>query len=557
MNNVGNIENKLLEFNRDIELQELRNRYNSTTILDALGVVRSETSHSAMLKWLLEGNDIIADKKNSSLMRFLDILIRRDKEQNNKIDASLKADVLLRKIQLENVVVESEQPINKITGETSLKKTTDRIDVYITADIIDTTNTSEKKRIVIVIENKIKSSENGPKYKKNSTIPQVYKDSPQTTRYFLGTFPGAFNEIIEKDESAETKSRVNYDKITILNKKVKGVTTYYLYVFLTPASDSELVNYSDVDSDIKPSCPLFIHINYQDIANDILIPLIKSRNQSSRISIFLRDYMNALTIPGKLEDENKNKKEMLILATAEEDRATLNNAYKNYMDLIKSAAYCKIEPNKIANDTMRNDWGNAILKIINNEKGNDKKGKNELNNGDLNKLKKAIKNSNTCSMLIDFYDQNQAIILATLKILSDSDYDGNSNLRDLYDILSGKKPRQKYCVNYKNEEIIIIGHNDLVRYIVQLYANEHKTTEVCSFFNNQETLIKQPKSVVYDNENVKSIAESRYSKKTINVQFNNDTLYCSNQWTPDNIKLFIDYIHKKSSITIKLVDNVK
>ena len=186
------IENKLLEYNRNRQLQELINRYNTYTILDILGVGRSETSHSAMLRWLLEGIDLNTNERNTPLMRFLDILVRRNRQQyNNNINKNLNNLILSRKIRLSDITVEAEKTIQSIDLKFGrhplLAECTDRIDIFVTANI----DNFENKKLIIIIENKIKSSENPPKTDKKK-LPLCYIDSDQTKRYYLATNQNCF-----------------------------------------------------------------------------------------------------------------------------------------------------------------------------------------------------------------------------------------------------------------------------------------------------------------------------------------------------------------------------
>ena len=121
-------------------------------------------------------------------------------------------------------------------------------------------------------------------------------------------------------------------------------------------------------------------------------------------------------------------------------------------------------------------------------------------------------------------------------------------IRTLYDLASGNRPRQKYYVTIDGEVKTIIGHNELVRTIVHEYAKKHSKKDVMGSFNNK---IDKMSNVVYDD--VTHLDKARYSQKVI-VCSGGETLYCNNQWTPSKIEDFIDTV-KQMGFNINYPDN--
>lgn len=287
---IEDIETMIMRFNRDIEFNELRDRFNTRSIMDTCGTSRSETAHSAFLQWLLQGDDIIASAKDKPLMRFLDLLLKRDAQQGgNLIPEALKQMILNRQIDFSHITVENEYPVSKLPGvDPALKKCKDRLDLYLTADFINKSVTPKATgNLVMVIENKVDSQEGTSKRDDGNAGCSTYRAASQTMRYLYAVQPQAL-------EAAREGHQI----------KLKQVgNTYYLFVYLTPLSSRMLDNYSQLDEEFKPGSPNYIQINYQDIADDLLHPYLSLGNQSTRSATLLADYLNNLTVPGSLEEK--------------------------------------------------------------------------------------------------------------------------------------------------------------------------------------------------------------------------------------------------------------
>ena len=162
------IKQLLLDFYSNQENVKLVDYYTSQTFFDAIKKSRSETVHSAFLAWLLEGKDFPNQGNNSTLMHFLQILLRRyegitnemDPQQKAEFDTSLSDALYSGTLTLSNIKVETEKPVNSFYQSADNK---DKIDIFITCQtnlLNDIAN--GYKTLNIFIDNKIGSDENRP-----------------------------------------------------------------------------------------------------------------------------------------------------------------------------------------------------------------------------------------------------------------------------------------------------------------------------------------------------------------------------------------------------------
>ena len=231
---------KIIEFNSDESLIDLRERYNEPSFFEIISKQRSETTFSAFLSWLLQGNSTMFGH-NAPIMMLLDTLVRKCGEQKgaeNLIDDGLKKNIVTRKMKMMSLKVDTEKAICELAEmamhngyfETSdMRKIVlgcqDRVDIYIEGDAVVN---DEKKKLQIIIENKIDSKEGGAKVNKKFDLDE-YTNASQTKRYYIGS-----------------------------HWKNDGV--YQIYVYLTPHSLSSSDNIDEH----------FIRLSYQDILDDII-----------------------------------------------------------------------------------------------------------------------------------------------------------------------------------------------------------------------------------------------------------------------------------------------
>lgn len=450
----SNIINKLKEFNKDLSIRSLRERYNSPSFFEMMSISRKENQHSAFIKWLLQGDDIFVNSKYSPLMGLLDIILERAAQQGkeSEINPQVKNAILSRTLKINNINAICERCIGDLNV---IKQSKDRIDIHI---ICDVDGIKDITQFEFVIENKIGSKEGDEKLKKitndkKDPIISNYNDAKQTVRYVLGT---SYN-INDKPDNIN-----NHDQLQ------------QFYVFLTPISNSKLSNYGDLDEDETCASKRFIHINYQDIVNYIIEPLLSSNNLSDRVKVFLNEYLNNLSMP--CEDEADNIKNTIIMATYNEDIETIKNFWKKYQNLV---LYCAIMKKALIIDgyPSRQDLFNDYIKYYIKNKKNQKnqcvnKYFSEVQKGKMNSIKVTVNNHNykvtnvsnpntkieriteleELFVLLDFFEQNQNLLLAAMKILSDSDEkkpDSDINfeiVRDVYNALTNPKDYTKYVM---------------------------------------------------------------------------------------------------------------
>ena len=265
--NYQNYLDQIIEFNSDKALIAMRERYNEPSFFEIISKQRSETTFSAFLKWLFQGNSTMFGH-NAPIMMLLDTLVRRSGEHKGTvklIDDDLKKNIVTRKMKMMSLKAETEKAISELAEMTmyrgffdtsDMRKIVtgcqDRVDLYIEGDaVID----DEKKKIQIIIENKIDSKEGGVKVNKKFDLDDYVKAS-QTKRYYMG-------------------SHCEYEGV------------YQIYVYLTP----QLASSSDnIDEH-------FIRLSYQDILDDIITPLLNSSSLPARSRFFLEEFSNELTFP--------------------------------------------------------------------------------------------------------------------------------------------------------------------------------------------------------------------------------------------------------------------
>ena len=133
------IKQLLLDFYSNQENVKLVNYYTSHTFFDAIKKSRSETVHSAFLAWLLEGKDFPNQGNNSTLMHFLQILLRRyegitnemDPQEKAEFDTSLSDALFSGTLNLSNIKVETEKPVSDFQSGADQK---DKLDIYISCN---------------------------------------------------------------------------------------------------------------------------------------------------------------------------------------------------------------------------------------------------------------------------------------------------------------------------------------------------------------------------------------------------------------------------------------
>ena len=129
--NYSDIQSKLLEFNSDQSTKSIRDYYTRKSFLEILSKTRNETTHSAFIAWLLQGDEF--SKGNAPLMLFLNALVKNSANVDSPIntDEALKAAILSGTLELAGVKATTEQTVKDISAIPSL----DRLDIYLTATL--------------------------------------------------------------------------------------------------------------------------------------------------------------------------------------------------------------------------------------------------------------------------------------------------------------------------------------------------------------------------------------------------------------------------------------
>lgn len=260
-------------------------------IFDTIGKARNEMSHSKMIAHLLSAYHIVGYRE-SPIIHLLDIIIKRGIQQGKDFPEELKNAVLTRDIpELQLEECKTEVPLANLKPSYSGK---DRIDIHLRYKLKDTIIKSGRSEIELIIENKVQSQEH---------------DS-QTSTYYNTLKAG------------------------------KGNNRYQFFIYLTPISTRDLDDFCNLKE--KPACDNFICINYQDILDGIIEPLLAENVLSERERIILNDYVSCLELPA-LPDTNKDgvqdKFDMSIMATSAHERRLVNNflSEENNRQLIQLA----------------------------------------------------------------------------------------------------------------------------------------------------------------------------------------------------------------------------
>lgn len=341
---IVDVEALLRDYNKNPENIKLRSLYNSTTIFDILGKGRNETAHSSFLNWMLTSDEMRVTNTQHPLIGLLDTLTRRISQQYGQVNAQQSEEnpygniaaisnaLLARRLRLDNIKGGVEVPVSEITLDDGIRREVnecsktkkDSIDIYITCDV---SGVEGIEKFEFIIENKIGSKEGGAKgnldSKKGEPSENSYAKMSQTQRYYYAC-----------------------------NKTNNDSGIYQFFIFLTPASESELKECGLTTSESRLcQSKNFVCINYQDIYEDVIFPLTASNQLLDREEYLIGEYVRTLSIPtifksDDSEDDDAKPKDIessIILATSKEEKELLTNYWDNNQQLIFGAlqAYVK------------------------------------------------------------------------------------------------------------------------------------------------------------------------------------------------------------------------
>lgn len=255
-------------------VSQIKRYYERPSYMGLLNVGRKEQPHSSFISWLFDSATFNQSHPNSPIMHLLDIAVKRANQQNKigddkAISASLSDSIYGRLFSISSTSCSLEEVIDNR-----------RCDIVIRCKIKDS-----ERDLNICIENKVLSSEH----------------TSQTE---------AYEQYYSNDENAD-----------------------WLFLFLTPLSSVKLDDYLNLDEKEKCTSEAFVQINYQDLLDYVLEPLINSVDKNSQVYFILDDYINTLRYP-VMED---NYKKRTIMAIGEQETKLLNDFWEGNHELIELA----------------------------------------------------------------------------------------------------------------------------------------------------------------------------------------------------------------------------
>ena len=256
----------LLNYRKDNSAKVLHDYFGEKSFLEILNVDRKENYHSHFLKWLFEDSETFSSANENLLY----LLINRSSHQNDShFPDSLKKALLVGGFSINYAKVKLED-----------KSTNGRSDIVITInfDLVDTKNNN----LFLIIENKVYSSEHN----------------------------------IGKSDISQTSSYYDY-------YKGKYNVDNLLFVYLTPIDSATLNSYNNAECD----CKKFIQINYQDLLDNILLPLSKDESIQPRKRFIIDEDIKGLSI-----NYSQNSS---IMAMTEDLRKLLEEFWNNNQELIE------------------------------------------------------------------------------------------------------------------------------------------------------------------------------------------------------------------------------
>ena len=334
MNNNWTIKRLLSEYNENNAKNSVLTEYIcQNNIFQMVGKERSEIVHSNFIACLIAGLYFQSGCSESTAMHFLDILLKRSTMQGIQCDISkLETGILTRKSRISIIDVRTEYTLAKYVEDNRLTEDyiisqfeeykghakfdtlidnvrKSKLDIYIKMKVGEDVESGKGRTVEIFIENKVGCKQNDLKLDKNTTI-------KQTDKYYK----------------------------VCSNNAGKGNRNLQLYVYLSPVSKRELNN--AVDAEVNPN---FIQINYQDILNQIIEPLLDGQSLSEQLRMRLADYVNCLELPSLPDMEDASVvRSLSIMATSQKEQLLVEE-YLN--DKVNAALLEAVIGNKLMGNT--------------------------------------------------------------------------------------------------------------------------------------------------------------------------------------------------------------
>ena len=311
MNYVAEIQ----KFNSDKRISQLHSKYEKGAFLNCLSVSRREMSHSKFLAELFKEDSFHGTGTLPLQLLMEAILDRAIKQDTRLIECpdkkvmfpSFKSAIMARNLSLSDIEVTTEECFSDKDGNSG------RVDILVTCRVkpLMRENSKPVEFINIIIENKIDATEYDWQTEK------CYKH---------------FNAFLKNKGAGRVDTSV---------RKGGPRALYNLYVYLTPASPSEIEELTE------PSCTCkeCVQICYQDILDRVLIPLLEQESLSPRGRFFIEEYQRSLGVSydnveiytqegGGAQKRNVNT---IIMAISKKESDELCQLWSDYEDLFKAA----------------------------------------------------------------------------------------------------------------------------------------------------------------------------------------------------------------------------
>ncbi len=313
---------RIRSFNLDPQVQKCSCIYDSKSFLDLLSVTRREMSHSAFLGEMLK-SESFHGLGNYPLTLFLQVILSRAiKQKTTVIDSrnrvpvifpQLESAILTQKLNPSNISVVPEYCFNDID-----EKNSGRVDLLVSCGINVKRDVGKPVRALnIIIENKVYASE----------------QDQQTSKYY-----NHFNKLLKYKASKKVGEAV-------VERELAGpLFRYNLYVYLTPL-ETRVLDTLDRPQSVCQEC---VQINYQDLVDGVIEPLLSHPNLAERGRFILEEYLRSLSVsfaaveedPNNTNQQTRNKLkkiQQVILAVGKEEKDNLTWLWNEYGPLLKAA----------------------------------------------------------------------------------------------------------------------------------------------------------------------------------------------------------------------------
>lgn len=267
-------EQLLTIFNRNIvKNAELLDYLDKKNNFELIAKSRNESMHSRFIAELLSGTFFNGDSRESTLIHFLDIILYRAGKEDKvmEVNEHLRRAILTRSVMFEKVDSKCELSIKKYQNEytnfptQNCAESDDRIDIYLKFKLL--TPIAGHHELEIFIENKV----------------NPFEHDSRTKRYF---------------EACDNRGHKR---------------SFQLFVYLTPQPLRDMDHYVRLNRELRPECPHYIHICYQDILDYIIEPLLVDEGLDTDRRTMLREYVSCLELPAMPDSESGQQEDNLSI----------------------------------------------------------------------------------------------------------------------------------------------------------------------------------------------------------------------------------------------------